>query len=220
MSTYVLMRILESAPGRYDLGLRLLTLGRLERSYARLTEGIEAGQRVLDIGCGTGALTILAARQGATVKGIDISSRMLEIARQRVERADPAGTVLLEEMGLAELDGEEPDSYDVVMSGLCFSELSADEITYTLKEIRRILKPEGRLLIADEARPASWLGRTLHWTLRAPLLILTYLLTQTTTRAVADLPGKVTRAGLELEEVRFNRTGSFLELVGRKPEKD
>ncbi|HUW96689.1 MAG TPA: class I SAM-dependent methyltransferase, partial [Anaerolineae bacterium] len=36
MSTYVLMRILESAPSRYDRGLRILTLGRLDRAYDRL----------------------------------------------------------------------------------------------------------------------------------------------------------------------------------------
>ena len=64
MSTYVLMRILESSPRRYDLGIRLLTLGHLDRAYDRLVGRIERGQRVLDLGCGTGALTLRAARRG------------------------------------------------------------------------------------------------------------------------------------------------------------
>jgi demethylmenaquinone methyltransferase/2-methoxy-6-polyprenyl-1,4-benzoquinol methylase len=51
------MRILESAPRRYELGIRLLTLGRLDKAYDRLASHIERGQQVLDIGCGTGALT-------------------------------------------------------------------------------------------------------------------------------------------------------------------
>jgi len=57
------MRILESAPSRYDKGLRILTMGRLDDAYDRLTSGIEQGQRVLDLGCGTGALTLRAARK-------------------------------------------------------------------------------------------------------------------------------------------------------------
>ena len=75
MSTYVLMRILESAPRRYDLGIRLLTLTRLDKAYDRLAGYIERGQRVLDLGCGTGALTLRAAQRGAKVKGIDINAR-------------------------------------------------------------------------------------------------------------------------------------------------
>ncbi len=53
MSTYVLMRIRESAPNRYDRGIAILTLGKLGDVYDRLVSKIEHGQRVLDIGCGT-----------------------------------------------------------------------------------------------------------------------------------------------------------------------
>ena len=63
--TYVLMRILESAPRRYDLGICLLSLGRLARAYDRLANRIEPGQHVLDLGCGTGVLTLRAAPRGA-----------------------------------------------------------------------------------------------------------------------------------------------------------
>lgn len=74
------MRILESAPDRYDEGMRILTLGRIDRAYERLASHVEPGARVLDIGCGTGALTLRAARRGARVKGIDVDAAMLEIA--------------------------------------------------------------------------------------------------------------------------------------------
>jgi len=88
MSTYVLMRILESVPSRYDKGIRILTLGQLDKSYDRLISNIKSGQTVLDIGCGTGALTLRAAVKGATVKGIDVSPYMLEIARKRASEAN------------------------------------------------------------------------------------------------------------------------------------
>ncbi len=81
MSLYVLMKIMESSPRRYDTGIRFLTMGKLDKSYGRLADYIKGGQQVLDVGCGTGSLTVLAARKGAYVKGIDTSTPMLEIAR-------------------------------------------------------------------------------------------------------------------------------------------
>ena len=216
MSTYVLMKILESAPSRYDRGIRILTLGRLDSAYNRLASRIEEGQKVLDIGCGTGALTLRAAANGASVKGIDVNPQMLEIAQKRADELEFAGTVELCEMGVAELGTEEADSYDVVMSGLCFSELTENEVVYALKQVGRILKPGGTVLIADETRPGNILKRALHWLLRCPLVIITYLLTQTTTHAIRDLPDRVAEVGLKIESVRSGGIGDFIELVGRK----
>ena len=159
VSTYVLMRILESAPGRYDGGMRLLTFGSIDRAYDRLATHVSEGARVLDIGCGTGALALRAARRGARVKGIDVSAGMLEIGAQRVGEAGFSDSIELEEMGVALLDGEEGGSYDAVMSGLCLSELSDDEIVFTLTQIRRILRPGGWLYASTIDR--SWRARML-----------------------------------------------------------
>lgn len=218
MSTYVLMRILESAPHRYELGIRLLTLGRLDRVYDRLVNRVEPGQQVLDLGCGTGALTLRAARRGAKVKAIDINAQMLEIARERVGEAGLTEAVDLVEMGVAELDGEAANRYDVVMSGLCFSELSEDEQTYTLHEVTRILRPGGLLLLADEIRPRSFVKRLLQSFVRVPLAALTYVLTQQTTHPASHLSEKVTDAGLSIVSAHSSPLGSFGEIVARKPE--
>ncbi len=217
MSTYVLMRILESAPGRYELGIRLLTFGRVVRAYDRLASLIEPGQHVLDLGCGTGALTLRAARRGATVKAIDVSAAMLEIAARRLEEASLEEHVDLVEMGVAELDREQPESYDVVMSGLCFSELSHDELVYALEHAERVLRPGGLLLVADEARPRSLLARCLHAVVRAPLALLTYAITQQTTQAIRGLEQRVGEAGLSIVSVRSSLLQSFVEVVARKP---
>jgi demethylmenaquinone methyltransferase/2-methoxy-6-polyprenyl-1,4-benzoquinol methylase len=211
------MKILESAPGRYDKGIRILTLGRLGKAYDRLTSHIRRGQKVLDLGCGTGALTIRAAQKAAKVKGIDINSQMLEIAQKRAAEANLAQNVELCEMGVAELGGEESESYDIVMSGLCFSELTEDELLYTLREVKRILKPEGLLLIADEVRPESISKMILNWLIRVPLVTITYLITQTTTKAVRNLPEKVEKAGLVIQSIKLSKIENFIELVGRKP---
>jgi ubiquinone/menaquinone biosynthesis C-methylase UbiE len=211
------MRILESAPHRYELGIRMLTLGRLDKAYDQLASNIEPGQQVLDIGCGTGALTLRAARLGAKVKGIDINSQMLEIAGQNLKRAGLTGQVELAEMGVAELDTEETEGYDVVISGLCFSELSDDEIRYTLKEVARILKPGGLLLMADEIKPVGFVNRLIHALIRIPLVALTYLITQQTTHPATNLRGKIKAAGFVIKSVQLNRLGSFGEFIAQKP---
>lgn len=217
MSTYILMRILESAPRRYELGIRMLTLGRIEGAYDRLVSHIKPGQNVLDIGCGTGALTLRAARRGAKVKGIDIKAQMLAIAKQRVRDAGLTETVDLVEMGVAELDREETGSYEVVMSGLCFSELSEDELDYTLKQVGRLLRPGGLLLVADEIKPRTLVGRLVQKLLRTPLVALTYVLMQQTTHPLASLSERLTDAGFAIIAVKSGVLRSFSEFVVRKP---
>ena len=211
------MKVLEYAPGRYDKGIRALTLGGLYRAYDRLTSHIEEGQKVLDLGCGTGGLTLRAALKGAKVKGIDINQQMLDIARGKIVEAKLASKVEVCEMGVAELGGERRESYDVVMGGLCLSELTEDELTYALRQVKEILKPAGLLLIADEVRPKSISKLMLNWLIRLPLVVFTYLITQATTKPVMDLPEKIQGAGLVIESVRLSRMEDFIELVARKP---
>jgi ubiquinone/menaquinone biosynthesis C-methylase UbiE len=215
MSTYVLMKILESAPARYDRGLRLLTCGRLDKVYDRLSENIGDGQSVLDVGCGTGALALRAARRGARVKGIDVNPQMLEIAQRRVDREGLGATVELLERGVAELGAERENAYDVVTSGLCFSELTGDEIVYALKEIRRILKPGGLLLVADEVPPENFLKRLLASLLRFPLVVITFILTQTTTHSVRNLAGRIAEAGFAVLSADSSGPGNLMAIVAR-----
>lgn len=216
----ILMRVLESTPSRYDRGIRLLTLGQAERAYDRLTAQIEPGWRVLDMGTGTGALTLRAAARGAEVVALDVNPAMLAVARQKAGAAGLTNRVIWREMGVAEMDTLPDDDFDAVCSGMCFSELTPEERRYALHQARRLLRPGGLLLLADEVRPRGLVQRLLIAALRAPLVVLTWLLTQTTTHAVPDLPGLVEAAGFEVLVVRTGLMGSWAEVIARRPERE
>ena len=84
MSSFVWMKVLESAPERYDRGIRMLSCGRIEAAYERIAALVAApGKRILDIGCGTGGVSLACAARGAAVTGIDIDAGMLEVARRK-----------------------------------------------------------------------------------------------------------------------------------------
>jgi ubiquinone/menaquinone biosynthesis C-methylase UbiE len=215
--SYVFMKVLESSPSRYDRGINFITLGRIGKIYEWLASHIESGWRVLDIGCGTGAVAVKAAGKGARVTGIDINPQMLEIARSRIEEANLSGSVELREQGVAELSAEPSARYDAAICSLVFSELTGDERVYMLHELRRLLKPGGLLLVAVETRPHGFFKQVLYWLARIPLAIITYLLTQTGTGDVNNPQEIIGDAGFIMEEVHCNWLGSLTELVFRNP---
>jgi ubiquinone/menaquinone biosynthesis C-methylase UbiE len=152
------------SPWRYDLKLWLASRGR-ERAFrerqldvARVT----IGESVLDVGCGTGTLAIAAARQvGATgaVTGVDPSPELLARAGKKARRARVR--IALEEAGGENLPFADA-SFDLVLSTLVFHHLSHDALRSSAHEIRRVLKPGGRLLVVDIGGPQENGARTMH----------------------------------------------------------
>jgi demethylmenaquinone methyltransferase/2-methoxy-6-polyprenyl-1,4-benzoquinol methylase len=214
----VLMRVLESAPDRYDRGIHLLTLGQQRAAYNRLAARIEPGWRVLDMGTGTGALALRAAARGADVVAVDVNPTMLAMARQKGETAGLDERITWREMGVAELDALSANDFDAVCSGMCLSELTPDERRYALLQAHRLLRPGGLLLLADEIRPGGIARRLVHTAVRVPLVVLTWLLTQTTTRAVPNLFGLIESEGFEVIAVRTALLGAWAEVVARRPQ--
>ena len=195
MSSFVWMKVLESAPERYDQGIARLSRGRIDDVYRRLASAVAApGRTVLDIGCGTGGVSLACAARGAEVFGIDLDAGMLEVARAKP--VPGRGPVTFLQLAAAEIEDRFPEeTFDAVVSCLAFSELSFEQRAYALKVARTRLKPGGELVIADEVVPRSAGRRAWYHLRRAPSTALTYLLTQTTTRPVEGLADAVRAAG-------------------------
>lgn len=216
---YVYMKVLESAPERYDRGMRLLTLGRLGRLHHEIAARLSPGDKVLDVGCGTGALAVLLAKHGCHVTAIDISPPMLGQAGYRLREVGLADQVTLRELGAVDLDVAFPDaSFDAVVSTLVLSELSDDEIAYTLAECLRIVRVGGRALIADEIVPASIIGRIGGFLFRLPFAIAAFVLTQNTTHRVAKLRERVEQAGFRIVDASNYLMGTLELLEAERPE--
>jgi demethylmenaquinone methyltransferase/2-methoxy-6-polyprenyl-1,4-benzoquinol methylase len=217
MSSFVWMKVLESAPERYDRGIRMLSSGRIDAVYERIAAlAAEPGWRVLDIGCGTGAVSLACAARGAEVTGIDINAEMLETARDKP--VPDGGTVAFVQMAAAEVEDHfAKASFDAVVSCLAFSEMSQDEQDYALGTALNQLVPGGVVVVADEAEPATPLRRLAHRVKRLPVVAATYLVTQTSTRPVAGIGQRMRAAGFVDVTEEGMLSGAFLLAHGRRP---
>jgi ubiquinone/menaquinone biosynthesis C-methylase UbiE len=119
--------------------------------------GIQPGHRILDVGCGTGSLTVLLKRlhPGADVHGLDPDPKALAIAGRKSEKA---GMTVEFDRGFSDELPYPESSFDRVFSSFMFHHLTRDEKLATLRDIRRVLRPGGSLHLLDFGRP----GRGAH----------------------------------------------------------
>jgi ubiquinone/menaquinone biosynthesis C-methylase UbiE len=141
----------------YDLFTNLLGLG-VDGPNSRMVvalANIRRGDSVLDVGCGTGSLTLTAqtdAGPDGKVHGIDAAPEMIEVARKKASRS---GRNVVFDVGLIEQLGFQDTTFNVVISRLAIHHLPDDLKHRGFAEILRVLKRGGRLLIADFRPPKN-----------------------------------------------------------------
>jgi len=134
----------------YDLMNRTMTAG-LDGRWRRITAEsvVTPGDAVLDACCGTGDLGIAAARAGGKVTGLDFAERMLERARRKAPEIEWVSGDML---SLPFADA----SFDAATVG--FGVRNVDDLERGLRELRRVLRPGGRLGILEITRPRGLLA--------------------------------------------------------------
>lgn len=146
----------------YDAVVRLTTRERAFKSALIQNLNLADGTRVLDIGCGTGTLTLWIKRRqpGAAAFGLDGDRQALSIAiaKARAQSLDVRFTTGLS-FSLPYSDG----SFDCVVSSLFFHHLASNDKLRTAREILRVLKPGGELHVADWGRPSNAVLRAAFW---------------------------------------------------------
>jgi demethylmenaquinone methyltransferase / 2-methoxy-6-polyprenyl-1,4-benzoquinol methylase len=142
---------------RYDFITAFLSYGQDRRWKRRLVReaALSYGERVVDLACGTGDIALEAAARGAAVIGLDITPRMVELARAKATRARhdglwPIPRFLVGDMTALPFANE---SVHVVTTG--YGLRNVPVLEDALDEIARVLRPGGRLLSLDFNRPAS-----------------------------------------------------------------
>jgi demethylmenaquinone methyltransferase/2-methoxy-6-polyprenyl-1,4-benzoquinol methylase len=160
-----LSRFFATVARRYDVANRAMTLG-LDQTWRRRAarEVMRApARRVLDLCCGTGDLTVMLARRGGgstRVVGADYSGGMLAVARRKLRREGLARRVEFVRADAGELPFADA-SFDAVGIGFAFRNLTFRNPRRErhLTEMLRVLRPGGRLVIAETSQPRNAIVR-------------------------------------------------------------
>jgi len=162
---------------------------------------IAAGQRVLDLGAGTGTLTVMIKQTypDADVVGLDGDHAILALAR---EKATAAGAAIRFDHGLATALSYDDTTFDRVLSSLMLHHLTTDEKQRALSEAWRVLRPGGELHVLDFSPPQN-----------APAWLISLIfrrLERTADNIAGRLPGMFRQAGFSAVE----QTEQYMTILG------
>ena len=153
--------IFDSIACRYDLANDVLSMGihRLWERDAVRTLRLQPGDRLIDVGAGSGRMSVLAARSQPALSGVllvDFSTEMLRLARAALPSSPPCRCICGDAARLPVQGG----ACDGAI--LAYSLRNMPDVPGVLAELHRVLRPSGRLVILEFTRPTATLVRVLH----------------------------------------------------------
>ncbi|CAB1275331.1 class I SAM-dependent methyltransferase [Candidatus Nitrosacidococcus tergens] len=177
----------------YDLECTLVGLSSNFRQATLNYAQLNTGMRVLDVGCGTGVLTRLAAKKVGDmgeIIGVDPSVQMISLAQKKSLQLQSTAKF---ELGVIEDLPFLDCSFDLVLSSLMFHHLPNDLKLKGLQEIFRVLKPNGRFLGVDIGEPKHFLWWSILW--------LYLAIPNIATNIKGKIPNYLNQAGFEEVEI-------------------
>ncbi|MEJ2379494.1 MAG: class I SAM-dependent methyltransferase [Pseudolabrys sp.] len=165
---------------------------RLESCLILELAGDVSGCNILDIGCGDGTFAIELARRGATVTGTDASAAMIDAARSRAKQHNADVAFQVAAAGRLPCPAGQ---FDIVtaITILCF----VDDAGPVFREIARVLRPGGRLVIGELGKWSTWAaGRRMRAWLGSRLW------RRSRFRTASELRGLAEQAGLVVTDLR------------------
>ncbi len=202
MIIYGLMKFTEYIPWMYDFSMNLMTFGNHSKAHNYVISKIQKGQRVLDIGCGTGDISIKCAEAGADVTAVDASPQMLEVFEKKLSKKESLkDKIKMHEIGAGSvstlLKGEK---FDIIIMSMMLGELSTVVRKQTLKSANELLKDDGKIIINDELWPENKIIGLLYTILFIISFVPNFLLTRTLIRPVKGLKKDLTNFKLKVTE--------------------
>jgi len=197
----------------YDLAIKLTMPEKQFRKKLVDHLSPQAGERILEFGFGTGANLLIASQHSpdSEFSGLDIDPKIHQLAQKKLTINNIKANL---ELYNGEIFPFESNSFDKVYSCLVFHHLDKEAKTHSLKEIFRVLKPGGTLIIGDWGKAKSRLMRIMFYTVQ----LLDGFKT-TTDNVKGLLPEYIKKAGFsEAKETGFinTRIGTFSYYQGLK----
>jgi demethylmenaquinone methyltransferase/2-methoxy-6-polyprenyl-1,4-benzoquinol methylase len=225
MLLYAWMLFVETAPERYDLGMKVMTLGRIDKIKDIIAERIQPGDKILDIGCGTGTLAVKCMKKGAYVTGLDSSEFMLEQTRKNARESGTEDKLTIIKDSVTQISKHfERESFDVIIATLSLGEFPKSYLDYIFKHVNRLLKKKGKIIIADELQPEGKLSRFFYNVIMGILWIPQFLIVRRVAYPIKGLPeiiensgGKITnKIKLSLSKIQIIFAEKSFEVVSKQ----
>ncbi|MBS1577725.1 MAG: bifunctional demethylmenaquinone methyltransferase/2-methoxy-6-polyprenyl-1,4-benzoquinol methylase UbiE [Bacteroidetes bacterium] len=156
-------RMFDKLAGRYDMMNRVLSAG-IDIGWRKKAIGLlkkEQPQSILDVACGTGDMAIMAAHmlKPKRITGIDISEQMLAVGKNKIEKEGLASVIELQK-GDSETINFPHNSFDAIT--VAFGVRNFQTLENGIREMLRVLKPGGRLIVLEFSKPKNAAIRKLY----------------------------------------------------------
>jgi demethylmenaquinone methyltransferase/2-methoxy-6-polyprenyl-1,4-benzoquinol methylase len=155
-------KMFDDISGRYDLLNHLLSMG-IDRSWRKRMVRIlkeKQPKNILDVASGTGDVAIaMAALEPDRITGIDISSKMLEAGREKILRLGLDKLITMKQADAEKIPFSD-HSFDAVT--VAFGVRNFEDLDQGLKEMRRVLRPGGLMMILEFSHPSAFPFRQLY----------------------------------------------------------